>query len=210
VLGLVLIATATALATGLGASPVSLLGDRAVRMRPALLGLSAGVMTTAAVAGLLLPALEEGGSLDVGLGLAAGLAFLLVARRVISVGPADAFSGPRRTSILIFVVLFVHSLPEGLAIGTAYASETDGLALFIVVAIRISEHSRGHQRGDSDAGCRLSTLATALGSGGNQRAAAVRCCDRLPGGRAGRGAIAAFLCVRRRRDADAGCDRGVS
>jgi ZIP family zinc transporter len=37
--------------------------------------------------------------------------------------------------LLVFLVLLVHSLPEGLAIGTAYASSTAGLGLFVIVAI---------------------------------------------------------------------------
>ncbi len=140
---LVLVATGTAFATGLGAIPVSLLGSRAERLRPALLGLAAGVMAVAAVAGLLLPALDDGSSLEVGLGFAVGVAFLLVARRALSIGPAEAITGARRTSLLVFAVLFVHSLPEGLAIGTAYASSTEGLALFIVVAIAVQNIPEG-------------------------------------------------------------------
>jgi ZIP family zinc transporter len=142
-LELVLVATGTAFATGLGAIPVALLGSRAARLRPVLLGLAAGVMAVAAVAGLLLPALDDGSSLEVGLGLSVGVAFLLVARRVLSIGPAEAITGARRTSLLVFAVLFVHSLPEGLAIGTAYASSTEGLALFIVVAIAIQNIPEG-------------------------------------------------------------------
>ena len=59
-LELVLAATATAFATGLGAVPVAILGDRAEALRPALLGLAGGVMAVASVAGLLLPALDDG------------------------------------------------------------------------------------------------------------------------------------------------------
>ena len=36
---------------------------------------------------------------------------------------------------MVFLVLFVHSLPEGFAIGTAYASATAGLSLFVILAI---------------------------------------------------------------------------
>ncbi len=142
-LGLVIIATGTALATGLGAVPVILLGQRAARLRPALLGLAAGVMSVAAVSGLLLPALADGSTTEVALGLIAGVGFLLLARRVLSIGPAEAMTGARRTSLLVFAVLFVHSLPEGLAIGTAYASSTEGLAVFIVVAIAIQNIPEG-------------------------------------------------------------------
>jgi len=142
-LELVLVATATAVATGLGAIPVSMLGQRAIALRPALLGLSAGVMTVAAVAGLLLPALDDGTNREVGIGLTLGIAFLLLARRLLSFGRAEAMTAARRTSLLVFAVLFVHSLPEGLAIGTAFASSTEGLALFIVVAIAIQNIPEG-------------------------------------------------------------------
>ena len=142
-LELILVATGTAFATGLGAIPVSLLGSRAERLRPALLGLAAGVMAVAAVAGLLLPAIDDGSSLEVGAGFAIGVAFLLAARRALSIGPAEAITSARRTSLLVFAVLFVHSLPEGLAIGTAYASSTEGLALFIVVAIAVQNVPEG-------------------------------------------------------------------
>jgi ZIP family zinc transporter len=48
-----------------------------------------------------------------------------------------------RTSALVFAVLFVHSLPEGLAVGTAYASERAGLGLFVIVAIAIQNVPEG-------------------------------------------------------------------
>jgi ZIP family zinc transporter len=48
-----------------------------------------------------------------------------------------------RTAVLVFLVLLVHSLPEGLAIGTAYASETAGLSLFVILAIGIQNVPEG-------------------------------------------------------------------
>ncbi len=113
---LLLAASGTALATGLGAIPVFYLGHRAAQLTPPLLGFAAGVMGVAAIAGLLIPATEEGSNVTVAAGLATGLAFLVLARRLLS---DDAGfmgrSGPRaRTSALVFLVLFVHSLPEGL------------------------------------------------------------------------------------------------
>ncbi len=63
---LVLAATATAFATGLGAIPVFLLGQRAEKLRPVLLGTTVGLMTVAAVVGLLRPALQDGGAGSVG------------------------------------------------------------------------------------------------------------------------------------------------
>jgi ZIP family zinc transporter len=142
---LVLTACATTLATGLGAVPVFLLGGRAKELTPLLLGFAAGVMGVAAIAGLLIPASEEGSTAVVLAGLAAGVAFLALARR--SFSPEAGFMGRTgpgaRTSALVFLVLFVHSLPEGLAIGTAYASDTEGLSLFVIVAIAIHNIPEG-------------------------------------------------------------------
>jgi ZIP family zinc transporter len=143
---LTLAATATALATGLGVIPVVLAGERAVRLRPALLGVAAGVMTVASIIGLLLPGLDEGSPLEVYGGVALGVLFLLWARRAIDAREqrlGQNRSRSVRTSLLVFLVLFVHSLPEGLAIGTAYASDTEGLSLFVIVAIAIHNIPEG-------------------------------------------------------------------
>ena len=140
---LILVATGTALATGVGAIPVFLLGSRAERLRPALLGVAAGVMSVAAIAGLLVPALDDGTVVEVAVGFAVGVAFLLVARRYLRPAGGSTVSGASRTSLLVFAVLFVHSLPEGLALGTAWASSTEGLAAFIVIAIAIQNIPEG-------------------------------------------------------------------
>ena len=43
----------------------------------------------------------------------------------------------------MFGVLFVHSLPEGFAIGTAYASDVAGLSLFVILAIGLQNIPEG-------------------------------------------------------------------
>jgi len=136
---LTLAATATAVATGLGAVPVFFLGERAATLRPWLLGFAAGVMGVASIVGLLLPALDEGSAAEAASGTALGVAFLLASRWVIDASRSrvatESWSAERRTALLVFLVLFVHSLPEGFAIGTAYASDTAGLSLFVILAI---------------------------------------------------------------------------
>lgn len=143
---LVLAASATAVATGLGAIPVFLLGPRAVALRPALWGATVGLMGVASIVGLLLPAADEGSPTAVAAGLALGVAFLLVSRRFlrdrdVHVGRLGG-AGVRR-SVLVFSVLLVHSLPEGFAIGTAYASETAGLGVFVILAIALQNVPEG-------------------------------------------------------------------
>jgi ZIP family zinc transporter len=93
-------------------------------------------MAVASVVGLLLPAADEGSTADVVWGTALGVAFLLASRRLID-SPRSKLtsSAESRTALLVFLVLLVHSLPEGFAIGTAYASDTAGLSLFVIIAI---------------------------------------------------------------------------
>jgi ZIP family zinc transporter len=142
---LVVAASGTALATGLGAIPVFFLGDRAARLTPPLLGFAAGVMGVASIAGLLIPAGEEGSVATVVAGLALGVGLLVLARRKLK--PDATFlgrGGPgARTSALVFLVLFVHSLPEGFAVGTAFASDRAGLSLFVILAIAIQNIPEG-------------------------------------------------------------------
>jgi zinc transporter, ZIP family len=143
---LALAGSGTALAPGLGALPVSRLGVHADTLRPLLWGLTVGLMTVASIVGLLLPALGECSLAAVSVGLLVGIGFLIASRRVlmtrdIHVGQLSG-AGVRR-SILVFGVLLVHSLPEGLAIGTAYASETEGLGLFVILAIALQNIPEG-------------------------------------------------------------------
>lgn len=142
---LLIAASGTALTTGIGAVPVFFLGDRAGQLTPLLLGFAAGVMGVASIAGLLIPAGEEGSALAVIGGLAVGASLLGVVRwklspRATFMGHADSGA---RTSALVFLVLFVHSLPEGFAIGTAFASDRAGLSLFVILAIAIQNIPEG-------------------------------------------------------------------
>jgi ZIP family zinc transporter len=142
---LALAASGTALATGIGAVPVFFLGERAAQLTPLLLGFAAGVMGVASGVGLLIPATEEGSTAAVVGGLLMGAALLGVARRRLnSRATFMGRAGPgARTSALVFLVLFVHSLPEGFAVGTAFASDRAGLSLFVILAIAIQNIPEG-------------------------------------------------------------------
>jgi ZIP family zinc transporter len=143
---LLLAATGTALATGLGAIPVFLLGTRAAALQPLLLGIAAGTMGVASVVGLILPGLDQGSASSVVTGVAVGTLFLVAARGALDARQRhlqQATSSGVRASVLVFIVLLVHSLPEGFAIGTAYASDTAGLSLFVIVAIAVQNIPEG-------------------------------------------------------------------
>src|SRR5262245_12974829 len=143
---LVLAASATALATGLGALPVFLMGSEADLLRPILLGAALGPMTFPSPGGLLKPALDEGGTVEVPIGLLAGALLLFAAQRLLDrrdIRVGELRGAGVRLSVLVFGVLLVHSLPEGLAIGTAYASDLAGLSLFVILAIGLQNIPEG-------------------------------------------------------------------
>jgi ZIP family zinc transporter len=136
----------TALATGLGALPVGRAGARADVWQPVLLGAAAAAMTVVSFLGLLKPAIAEDGGAGVAGGLAAGILFLLGARTLLARrGAADGrlATATGRRAALVVLVLFVHSLPEGFAIGSAWASGTEGLGLFVLVAIALQNVPEG-------------------------------------------------------------------
>jgi ZIP family zinc transporter len=145
---LFVIGWATALATGLGAVPVFVLGTGVKRFTPMLTGFAVGLMGVAAIVGLLEPALDEGSDLTVALSVIAGVVFLAAAREFVSRRDRYASAGEHlgssgRRSLLVILVLFVHSIPEGLAIGTAFASTQAGLGLFVILAIALQNVPEG-------------------------------------------------------------------
>ena len=71
-----------------------------------------------------------------GTALATGVGTLPVSR-------LGAHATTIRRSVLVFGVLLLHSLPEGFAIGTAFASETEGLGLFVILAIALQNVPEG-------------------------------------------------------------------
>ena len=135
------------LATGIGAIPVFFFLLRAANWRGGMIGFAIGVMGMASILGLLIPSIESGGFLSVAGGLAAGIGFLVGARMLLHNQEEVSFAGLKgdqvRTSLLVFAVLLVHSLPEGFAMGSAYASDVSGLALFVIVAIALQNIPEG-------------------------------------------------------------------
>ncbi len=146
VLEVFLLATFTALATGFGALPVSWIGpERVRRYEPFLLGVTAGVMTAASI-GLVIDPLREANFIPLLVGLALGAAFLFLAQHRLE-GRATAESSEQgrhiTRSILVFAVLFVHSLPEGFALGSAWASSVAGIGVFVFIAISLQNVPEG-------------------------------------------------------------------
>jgi len=154
VVDVTLIALLAGAATGLGALPILVSTNVSHRTYDGALGLAAGIMVGAAVFALLVPGLELGSLEAVGGGFLIGGAFLLVANWAIPHAhllfggtdsevlpesePVDETDDGLRRAMLIGSSITIHNVPEGLAIGIAFASGLDevGFALALAIAIQ--------------------------------------------------------------------------
>ncbi len=132
-----------ALATAVGALPVFVVQRVSKLQESALLAFSAGIMLAASIFALLLPSLEAGQQLTgertgsaalTGLGLTLGMGLMLAIDRftphehTVLPPAAQGHTGLRagadtagRTSRLMVLAILIHNVPEGLAVGAAYA-----------------------------------------------------------------------------------------
>ena len=122
--------------TALGASLVFFLCSSAPRFQTVLPGFAGGVMTAASVWSLLLPAIgqaEADGRLPAWLPAAAGLilgALFLTA--------ADALQGGAHgRDRMLFTAITLHNIPEGMAVGLAFALAADGEGLAAAAALAL-------------------------------------------------------------------------
>jgi ZIP family zinc transporter len=150
----------TAFATGVGALPFFFVSEVSDRWNVALWGLASGIMLAASGFGLVLEGLnaQTGGALEVGVGMLAGVALVVVAHEVIEgaeVSPRRYEEADFRKLLLILGILTVHSFPEGVAVGVSFADlGLEGgivvagfvvplLAVFMTVAISIHNMPEG-------------------------------------------------------------------
>jgi ZIP family zinc transporter len=146
-----------AAATALGTLPILLSQNFSNRTYDSFLGFGAGVMLGATAFSLVIPALAAakaggagswGASLSVGAGIMLGAALLLVLDRCISTDGIPAHDDPRTSHSLKRAWLFVwavalHNLPEGLAIGVAYAGVEVEKANSLAAGISIQDVPEG-------------------------------------------------------------------
>ncbi|SEO97402.1 zinc transporter, ZIP family [Halogranum amylolyticum] len=148
----------TALATGIGAVPFFIFDDISDRWNVVLWGLASGIMVSASVFGLASEGLATGQHVELTGGVLAGVGLVIVAHDVIeesTVAPQKYEEADFRKLLLILGILTVHSFPEGVAVGVAFADlgleggvELFGLAVpvlavFMTVAISIHNVPEG-------------------------------------------------------------------
>ncbi len=142
----IIAATVTVLANGLGGLPfvfVRKFPEELARLGWAGAG---GLMLSASLFNLIIPGLAEGSIVTVGTGIFLG-AFLMAAtswflekRKYTLHGVSDA--GSHRI-ILVLATLFIHSIPEGFAIGVSFGSGEETLGLIMTIAIAIHNIPEG-------------------------------------------------------------------
>lgn len=138
----------TFLMTTLGAATVFFLaGEPKPRFQKAMLGFAAGVMTAASVWSLLLPAIDQAsasalpgwlpaaGGMLLGVVFLAALDGLLPRLRQTREAPDECW----RQNTLLITAITLHNVPEGMAVGLAFAlaAQGDGLAGATALALGI-------------------------------------------------------------------------
>lgn len=137
----------SALATGLGAIPVHFVKNNSLTVRAFASATAAGMMISASVFSLA----QEGIALKdhfplapyiVIAGLMLGAAFFRYTEKNFSNPDFQKHYvkyGFSKRGLLIFIAMFIHSIPEGIAIGVAFA--TENLKFGLVMAIAITVHN---------------------------------------------------------------------
>jgi zinc transporter ZupT len=140
------VALMTDLATGLGVLPFAFVR----RLSPAWQGMmtsaAAGMMLSASVFTLAAHGLQENAVWQTLVGLLAGSAFFAWATRLVhgkawslgSLSPDES-----RQGILVIVAMFVHSIPEGIAVGVGYGTGELNFGLLLAVAIAVHNIPEG-------------------------------------------------------------------
>ncbi len=167
----------SALATGLGAIPVHFVKSTSNIIKSLAGSIAAGMMISASVFSLA----QEGIALKsrwplapyiVILGLLLGAAFFWLIEKYsethdIHFGEIE--KGITKKGFLIFIAMFIHSIPEGIAIGVGFATGNFSFGLIMAVAIAVHNIPEGiaislplHNEGVSTKKCALLSILSSI------------------------------------------------
>lgn len=137
----------SALATGLGAIPVHFVKNDSKLVRAFSSSIAAGMMISASVFSLVQEAINlkdrfPFSNYIVIIGLLLGAGFYWLTQKILEKHPVEDHplaNGLSRRGILLFIAMFIHSIPEGIAIGVGFA--TGNLHFGMIMAMAISVHN---------------------------------------------------------------------
>jgi zinc transporter ZupT len=146
VLEVFLVALASDLATGLGVLPVLFIDKLNPRWNGLAGAAAGGMMLSASLFALADQALRRGGAIEVVAGMLAGALFFawtarLVERRHWQLGGWN--EAESRQPILLVTTMFVHSAPEGIAIGVGFATGDVRFGFLLALAIAVHNIPEG-------------------------------------------------------------------
>lgn len=158
---------ASGCATGIGGLAILALRRPSDRVLDALLGFTAGVMLAATAFSLLVPALDLGAVWEVLCGLLMGAALMTALDALIPHAharfaergelPAEQREARDRATLLL-AALTIHNVPEGMAVGVAFAAGGSELGVPLALAIGIQNIPEG-----------FAAAAPLVGAGGSRR-----------------------------------------
>ncbi len=136
----------TAVATGLGALPFIFLKRLSERWHGFMSAIAGGMMISASVFSLAEKALDRGTVWQVIVGMLSGATFYSftsrwLERKEYSIGKLSVEDS--RKAVLLIGVMFVHSMPEGVAVGVGYATGEFRFGLLLALAIAIHNIPEG-------------------------------------------------------------------
>lgn len=118
------------------------------RFHRAMLGFAAGVMTAASVWSLLIPSIESAGSW-----VPAVTGFLIGTAAMTALDAVVPTSEPKKEpklgeNLLLFIAVTLHNIPEGMAVGVAFAGAISGVlpiseALTLSIGISVQNFPEG-------------------------------------------------------------------
>jgi zinc transporter, ZIP family len=146
---LLIVSTITGLTTLLGACLVLMLGQPGKKALAFYLGVASGIMVLVVLVDLLPAAFASGPVQAIGIGLGLGLFVMLVISyslhhfihdQVVSIHPSQRQYS--KMGWLVALAISFHNIPEGIAIGAGFESETQ-LGLFVAIAIALHNIPEG-------------------------------------------------------------------
>jgi ZIP family zinc transporter len=139
-------ATITVLSNGLGGLPFVFMKNFPQNIARLGWAISGGLMLSASLFNLIIPGITDGGIIPVAIGIAFGAGLMAYTSHWLGNHNFEVHglsqAGSKRI-ILVLATLFIHSFPEGIAIGVAYGSGEAQLGLLIAIAIAIHNIPEG-------------------------------------------------------------------
>lgn len=142
----IIAASLTVLSNGLGGLPFVFTNKFPPNIARLGWAASGGLMLSASVFNLIYPGLEDGGIIPVAIGISLGVILMVITSIWLENRDIELEGLSKKGSrkiVLVLVTLFIHSFPEGIAIGVAYGSGEEKLGILIAIAIAIHNIPEG-------------------------------------------------------------------